>query len=192
MDTRGPLVRASYMKDLVAAVHRLPEGGEQILQRVPLEVLQAIDQQISVGWLPAETNYATVHAIAEVLGEEQTEAFFQHLYSHVWETPLYRALAQATLRLRGRDPGACFRLFPRGFGILFRNFGTVRDAGHGEGTQRIRFEDFPLEVFDHEARWLRCAAASHRSVFDWLDVDGEATLADWDPDERWAEFHYRW
>lgn len=190
---RPPQVRLVLQPQLVASVRRLPASSrDAILGGISREILVAAEQGPGLRWVPARHNFAFVAVLGDVLGEAETEAMFRELFLSVWGSELFRNVAQAAYRVAGRDPGAYLRFIPRGLPLPFRDYGEVRNGASSTGRHAVTFDGWVSEVFDHDARWLRCAAASQRSIFDFLGVDGTAELVNADAGRGFAEFHYAW
>jgi hypothetical protein len=183
-------VRGGLTRDQLAGLRARPERDD-LLAGIGPEYVAAIDSSTRIAWLPGTINFAIVETIHAVLGLERGAAFYRDDFAKAFKTPMFRNLVSGALRLTRSDPGGLYKFVPKASALVFRGFGAFAVGDRTPESVTIRITDVPARSFEHDAAWLRFAAASNLSILDVVGRDGHVEVQ-LNPDERTAAFVYQW
>ena len=183
-------MRGGLSRDQLAGLRALPEA-DALLRGIGAERVAMIDASTRVAWLPGAINFAIVETVYAVLGLEGGAAFYRENFAKAYKTPMFRSLVAGALRLTRSDPGGLYKFVPRASALVFRGFGEFTVGERTPHSVELRINDIPMRSFEHEAAWVRFAAASNMTVLDVIGRDGSVEV-DLQAAERSAVLTYRW
>lgn len=185
-----PVVQASYMKNVLAALERMGAEGEAVRAADP-ELFAEIRRAPRLEWLPIAWNVRLVEAVEGALGPGRGLELLTACIHAQLDAPLWKHFTQGAVRLFGLRPDALVRWLPRAFGVVFRNCGEWRVARTGEGAARLEVRDLPPELAT-QRRWIESMAAGCDALFLLCRVRGSTRLVEHDPAAGSAGFELRW
>lgn len=185
-----PAVRGRHLKGTVERLAALPEW-EAIRARIPPAVLEDVARANGFDWLPVTHDVALVRAGRAVLGADRHRAFAEGVIATAFHGPLLGKLAEAALRLLGRDPGSLARWIPKGWVLMFRDCGrwTVTPAGPGRVALSLA-QMAPPCVEDGD--WAESVGSSLGAVISLTGAAGRVELARLDRAAREAGYLMTW
>ncbi|MEM6293499.1 MAG: hypothetical protein AAGA54_19660 [Myxococcota bacterium] len=183
-------VRGGLMRDQLAALRKRPDA-DTILARIQPAYIEAIDRAMRVAWIDGEANYHVCEVVGDVLGLERGGRFYRESFRAAYDTPLFRTVVTGAMRIAGSDPGALYKMLPKGTSLVFRGFGTFGTRDREPNAITLEITDAPARAFEHGAVWMHCAAQANHAVLDILGLDGSVDV-EIHPAARRATFRYRW
>jgi hypothetical protein len=120
-----PVMKASYMKDDLAAVARLPADVAARIRGACAEAVAAIEGATRADWLPVVVDVELTEAIWREAGETALLEQARLALRAAMDGPLLRPLASVTIRVFGPRPHAALRMVPRAWPMVFRDCGTL-------------------------------------------------------------------
>ncbi len=188
----APSVRARHMKELLAAVRKLPAAdAARVDALVPADVRRRIDDATGVEWLDLADDLVVTRAVHDGLGPARFQRFFREQQVEAFSGPLLRIVVEAGLRVFRVDPASFAGWIARGWGLVFRDCGTVIVERGVPGEARLRLTGLPPACATDEI-WVRSVAHSLDAVFDVARTRGECTVAAHDPARGEATFRLAW
>ncbi len=178
------------MRDQLAALRKLPEA-DLLMSRIRPEVIEIIERAMRVAWIDGEANYHVTEVVCDTLGIERGGRFYRDTFRASYDSPLFRTVVAGALRLAGSDPGAIYKIVPKGTSLVFRGFGTFGTRDRETNAITLEITEAPARSFDHDAVWMEYAAHANLAVLDILGLDGSVDV-DVQPAARRAAFRYRW
>lgn len=187
----NPGVRGRYMKTFVEAVYRLPEVEREAIREKSAAWLESIANAGPLEWLPFAVNLEMTRHVAVVLGPRRTHEFFEALTAASFQTTLMRGLVNTIVAVVGHDPGRYLDWMQKGFGLLFRDFGTWTILERSAMRAVIEVEGLPPECFDDDI-WLDSVSSSFHALFGIAQCTGAVTIAESDPRRSRVRFRLTW
>ena len=187
-------VRVGFMRILVERLHEMPDGARQeVIARIGADVIEGVESAPVVGWLPADVNFRTVEALTAVVGREGTDEFHVTLYETLWEEAAFlRPLIQGVMRVGGRDPGTYLKQLPRGYPLIFRNFGRWSVVERQAASIELELHGAPPRCFAADGSWLRCVVSSMGTIFPLARREGRGELVSANAGTGRARFRFAW
>ncbi|HWB77102.1 MAG TPA: hypothetical protein VG755_19170 [Nannocystaceae bacterium] len=165
-------------------------AGARVLARVPADSLAAIAACPGTDWIDVEHERWVTHSIFAELGDDAVEYFRWMVARRLIDTPLLRPIVERTTRMFGITPGTYLRFAPLAFGLMFRDFCTLRVAERGQHHGTVELIDCHAEVFANPD-YIRSWQGALGSTFDLAHVQGEVS---YEVDDRARTIGYllRW
>jgi hypothetical protein len=179
------------MKTFVEAIYRLPEADREAIRERGGEWLEPIANAGPLEWLPFAANLDLTRAVAAVLGPRRTHEFFVSLTAASFQTTLMRGLVNTVVAVVGHDPGRYLDWMQKGFGLLFRDFGTWTILERGPMRAVIEVVGLPCECFDDDV-WTDSVSSSFHALFTIAECTGAVTIPERDPAHGRARFRLTW
>lgn len=133
----GAEVRVNWTRRVIKELQRsAPAAHEHVLERMGATHRQAIDEAGILAWLPCEHHLALCEQLRAELGDRGLVDHFADTTLAAGKLPLFRGLAEASLRLFGTDPGAIIKSGPQAWRTIFRNMGSLENAP-GEAPRSV-------------------------------------------------------
>ncbi len=175
-----PSIRAFMAEIILQSARNLPaRQGEQVLTRVPTEVVSLIEGTPRTGWIPIAKSNHLVDAMVEVLGA----AGFRRVFSEIAVTALHYPLLQrffaGATRLLGLSPVGLLKWSTHAWDYMFQGVGRLtyqlsrEDADGGEVEMLL--EGFPPEVL-HTRAFLESLAGTFESYLKTTSRKGQVDV----------------
>lgn len=116
--------------------------------RVPPESLDACLNLSDGTFVGAEHHHHIPRAIIDELGPQDAQAFFRFSVAHHLRAPHWDWIVKAVDRFFGLDPGRFVRAVPRGFPVVYRDFGLARVSEAGPQSATLDIEECHPCVFE--------------------------------------------
>lgn len=186
-----PLVRARHVKSTLAFSDELPEGP-LVREATPPRIVEAIDRASGMDWLPVGHDVALTRALFTVLGPSRHATFCTDHVLRSFQGPILRPIAEAAVRLLGRDLASMARWIPKGWWLVFRDCGSwITEPMNGTGEIWLRYAGVP-EACLAERAWMKAVGHSMSAVPVLAGFPGRITLEQLDPAAREARYVLRW
>lgn len=187
----NPGVRGRYMKTFVEAVYRLPDAEREAIRDKSAAWLDPIANAGPLEWLPFAANLEMTRNVAAVLGPRRTHDFFEALTTASFQTTLMRGLVNTVVAVVGHDPGRYLDWMQKGFGLIFRDFGTWTILERSEMRAVIEVVGLPDACFEDDV-WLDSVSSSFHALFGIAKCTGAVTIPERDPARGRARFRLTW
>ncbi|MFT3917257.1 MAG: hypothetical protein QM704_25175 [Anaeromyxobacteraceae bacterium] len=187
-----PRVRARHMKNLLAAIDRMPSHDrDPVHARIAVTTGRTVQDASAVDWLPAQVNLEVTRAVFAGLGPEGGARFFRGTMRDAFTGPLLRIITDAARRVLRLDPASFAGWVGTGWTLVFRDCGrwTVQRAGSGEA--HVRLEELAPE-YAKDRIWLASHAASFEAFFDVAATVGSVVLQEVEASHGRALYVIRW
>jgi hypothetical protein len=187
--TAGPAVRASHLKDDLAALDELGHAAPRVKARLKATTVAAIEQASRTEHLPVALNLELAEAVSAEAGEKGlrlwgTTSFLRSLDGFF--KPLFLGLTKAI----SPSPGLLFKAFPQGWLTTYRDCGHVVVTHPGAGRTRLTALGLPPEL--RRADYLTAVCGTLEGAF-WISrYEGKATLERWSPASPEASWLVEW
>ena len=179
------------MRVFRAAIDGLADAPHHaVVRAIGAAELARVDEATALAWLPIETNFVFVRAVAEVLGPENAAEFYRRMTLRDFQTSVFEAFVSGARRLFGVDVGGFFKQVPAGFSLLFRDAAAIAMPERSSTHALLVFDDLAEEVAS-EPLWLESVRTGLVAVYDLVHARGTITL-EIDQHERRASFHCEW
>ncbi len=127
-----PTVRARGIGVSVMLLDEFRPGATAATKaRIPPASLHVCLGGAKDAFVAAEHHHHVPRAIIDELGPEDAHAFFRFSVSHHLRSPHWDWIIRAADRFFGVDPGRFVHAVPRGFPLVYRNFGRAEIAEIG-------------------------------------------------------------
>jgi hypothetical protein len=187
-----PSVRARHMKGFVEAIDALgPAEASAIRALAKRETLAEVEACLPSAWLPIEMDVELTEHVSNMLGAARAHEFYQKLTLGNYETSVFKSFIDMTVRMIGLSPGAYVKMVPRGFGLIYRDYGSFRALEREENRARLLFSAIP-SVCVRTPLWLEAVRSSFHSAFDLTNTRGMVEWDDLNLADRRAVFSFRW
>jgi hypothetical protein len=185
-------VRARHMKTFLEAIDALkPADAESVRSLARPETLEEIETCLPSAWLPIEMDVELTEHVSNVLGAARADQFYQKLTLGDYETSVFKSFIDMTVRMIGLSPTTYVKMVPHGFGLMYRDYGSLRALEREENRARLLFSAIPA-VCCRNPLWLESVRSSFHTAFDLTKTRG---LVEWDGLDlqgRRAVFSFRW
>jgi len=189
MQSTGPLVRASHLKDDLEALAKLGAGVEaEVRARVPGALLARVADSARSEWLPIELNVTVVEAVHAVAGEVGLRLWGRESLL-LGLTSFFRPLVQTATALFDPTPAAICRFAPRAWLATYRDAGSLRLLDVEAHELKVALVDFPeplrrtpfLLAFagTFEATYVFCAYTGTVEVLPLVDGTNPGFVVSW-------------
>ncbi len=125
-----------------------PGATEATKARIPPESLRACLDPSDGAFVGAEHHHLVPRAIIDELGDDDAHAFFRFSVAHHLRSPHWDWIVRAVDRFFGLDPGRLVRAVPRGFPIVYRDFGRAEVTDVGPQSAALDIVDCHPCVFE--------------------------------------------
>lgn len=142
-----PEVRAGAAQDSFHFVEGVKPGA--IRSRMPAETLDLFDTLPRTAWIPIERDLEFLAAVRGAFGDDGMRDVLRRSISRHVESPLLSTVVSGAINVFGATPGGLLGVWPRVFGLIFRNFGDIRFE-RGEREARVVHERCVPGVFTNE------------------------------------------
>jgi hypothetical protein len=123
-----------------------PGARARVLAGFPRASLEAFESSPRTSWLPIEHDHWVVDGICEVLGVERAIRCWRDSVSDLVDKPLLRTFVGGMLRVIGANPARRVGLLPKGWGLVYRDFCTLRLEDEGPTGVSLVFDDLAAEL----------------------------------------------
>lgn len=189
MQSTGPLVRASHVKEDLEALAKLgPAVEAQVRARVPGALLDQLAEAARSDWMPIDLNVKLVEAVHAVAGEAGLRLWGRESFL-ISLTSFFRPLLQTITALFDPTPAAICRFAPRAWLATYRDAGTLHLLEVGEHQLKVAFVDFPeplrrmpfLMAFagTFEATYVFCAYTGKVEIVPLIDGTSPGFVVSW-------------
>jgi hypothetical protein len=183
--------RARYMKDYVAAVHRLPPSKQEAVLSGLETLLARVDAASSLEWLPVSVNLELTDAVFRGLGDEQADLFFQNWLKRQMSAPAFAGLVRTALALFRFDTAAIAKWIPKAFDLMYRDYGEFVIEPVSSLEVKVMLTALPSELAAHE-NWQRSVASGMHALYFLTGVKGTTELSRASPREPTLRVDLRW
>ncbi|HSP76993.1 MAG TPA: hypothetical protein VLQ93_00585, partial [Myxococcaceae bacterium] len=122
--TATPSIRAFMAEIILQSARNLPaRQGEQVLARVPAEVVSLIESTPRTGWIPISESNRLVDAMVEVLGEAGFRRVFSEIAVTTLRYPLLQRFFAGATRLLGLSPVGLLKWSTHAWDYMFQGVG---------------------------------------------------------------------
>lgn len=158
----APQVRASYLKQVLEAIDRLPDGAPVRIRGRLGPALAVVEGATKVDWLSHDVPLAVLAAVEAEGGPERLRAVYLSAMRTALRGTLLGPLFSAITGLFGRTPERILRSAPSGFASIWRNAGAITVESAATGTVVLLHSGVP-EVLQVPA-FLAAIAASFEAI----------------------------
>lgn len=135
------MVRARGPQSTLESIRRQnPDAHALIMQRAPADVLALIERSVPTAWIPVENDLDIfVAAWTRWFTEAETRAYCEGAVDEMLISPMLRPLVAFALRTLGSTPRSLLKVFPRGWGQVYRDCCRIEIEHGQEDGGRIHF-----------------------------------------------------
>jgi|GEM_PF-2954353 len=189
MQSTGPLVRASHVKEDLEALAKLGADAEaQVRARLPGTLLDQLAESARSDWIPIELNVKMVEAVHAVAGEAGLRLWGRESLLLALAS-FFRPLVQTVIALFDPTPAAICRFAPRAWLATYRDAGTLHVLEVGEHELKMALIDLP-EPFRRmpflmalagtfEATYVFCAYTGKVEIVRLIDGTNPGFVVSW-------------
>jgi hypothetical protein len=120
-----PRMRASYIKDNLAAVRSFGPDVETRVRREIPDVIARIEGAARVDWLPISVDAALTRAVAQLTGASGVRDWSRRAFLSAVEGPMLRPIVRAVVSLFGLTPATVLRRAPMGWQQIYQGCGML-------------------------------------------------------------------
>lgn len=137
-----PLMRASHVRSNIEALSDLGEEAEREIRARCADVIAAVEESISLSWLPLELDVALTGAVHAVCGADALNRWSRDAITKSSDGPLLRPILSALRRI-GLSPGLILKRVPYGWSLIYRHCGEMSFVSDEAATGELRLADAP-------------------------------------------------
>lgn len=135
-----PRMRASYIKDNLAAVAACgPRVQSQLYAAIP-DTIAEIQSAARVDWLPIGVDVALTRAVCELTGISGVRDWSRRAFLCAVEGPMLRPIVRAVVSLFGLSPATVLRRAPMGWQQIYQDCGLLVAVPLAHNHMRLRVE----------------------------------------------------
>lgn len=133
-------MRASYIKDNLAAVRAFGPDVERRLREEIRDAIAEIESAARVDWLPIGVDVALTRAVHKLTGTNGVRDWSRRSFLAAVEGPMLRPIVRAVVSLFGLTPATVLRRAPMGWQQIYQNCGLLLCEPLAPDRMRLRVE----------------------------------------------------
>lgn len=135
-----PRMRASYIKDNLAAVRSFGPDVERSLRGEIGDAVVEIESAARVDWLPIGVDVALTRTVRKLTGSNGVRDWSRRSFLAAVEGPMLRPIVRAVVSLFGLTPATVLRRAPMGWQQIYQNCGLLICEPLAPDRMRLRVE----------------------------------------------------
>lgn len=185
-------MRAAHIKENLASLPMLgDERGRAARARLDPALVQRIESETRLSWLPLDCDVQLTAAVAAEAGELGVYEWSREAMRRTAVTPLLGPLFRGAVGLFGLSPLGAFRWVQSGWDSIYRGCGRWTHEPSGEGSLVLLHHDAPPPMRRPRTYRLGIAGAFH-GVIDVFGYTGSVTTPEPREDEATVRYELQW
>jgi hypothetical protein len=179
------------VRDTLAFLDKFePQARARVLERVPPESREIIENTAGSSWISIEDDHWTVDAMIEIFGRERAIRCWRDSVADLVDRPLLRNFVSGMMRVLGRSPASVVRLFAKGWPLVYQDLCEPHLVATSDAQPIIRFADISSAVRRYP-NYLDCWHGACQGFALIAQVRGHVDF-EVGPDRTWAEAKFFW
>ncbi len=185
-----PRMRASYIKDNLAAVSSFGPELERRLRSEIASTIAEIEQAARVDWLPIGVDVVLTRAVRRLTGTSGVRDWSRRSFLSAVEGPMLRPIVRAVVSLFGLTPSTVLRRAPMGWQQIYMNCGLLVCEPLATDRMRLRVEGARGPFLD-DVDYVEGTCGTFEGAVDLGGARG-TVHAHMDPTAKRVEFDIAW
>jgi len=170
-----PLIKARYLKGMVAALTGLPPDQRERVGQLAAPAVAAIVQAGATQWVSMSLDVDLNVAVYEVAGMTGSTMINREALRQAFESPLLKHVTEGAIRLFGLTPASLLRVMPRSFAASTKHAGFLRAESTGPNGCSVIHSDLP-DLYAANDVYLFGMVGFSLGVLDFFRLQGDARL----------------
>ena len=159
------------------------------VERLPVEMVQHIEQESARAFVPIAYDLAIAQAITDALSTDEVHVFVRQNLAANAERKLLRSIVRSVLRIYGPSVTQAFGHVPVAFAAIYQDCGRM-DVSGVPGRLMLRWVDIP-ECMQGHVSYFDVVGSSLAAVYGFCDAVGDVERVH-HPDADVEEYVARW
>jgi hypothetical protein len=169
-----PSMRASYIKDNVAALALLGDAAARIEARVP-DVIATVAAASKLEWMPLQLDIALTAAVFAESGRDGVRAWSRRALLQSLQGPLLKPILDGAVTLFGLSPPALLKRSPLIWKQIYRDCGLLHIEEPERHVVNVVIAGVPTLISD-DVGYLEGTAGAFEAVLELTHVKGHVDV----------------